>query len=126
MPSERAELGEPAVAGARGAMLNSVSDAMVKLHKEQFGRGPVHSRSAYLGDDTLVCTLEDALLPAERALVDMGYQGRVMEARMFLQLATRSQFIDTVESIVGRKVAAFSSATDADAAIVWEIFTLEA
>jgi hypothetical protein len=36
---------------------------MVKLHKEQFGRGPTNARSYLAGADTLVCTLEDSLLP---------------------------------------------------------------
>jgi hypothetical protein len=36
------------------------------------GRGPTHSRADYAGRDVLVCTLEDALLHAERAMIQMG------------------------------------------------------
>src|SRR3954454_540896 len=50
--------------------LSRVANAMVALHKEQFGRGPTRARATYAGDNTLVCTLEDALLPAERTMVD--------------------------------------------------------
>ena len=46
-----------------GNGLQAVSNAMVKLHKEQFGRGPTNARSYLAGADTLVCTLEDSLLP---------------------------------------------------------------
>jgi len=111
--------------GGGGSRLAAVSNAMVALHKEQFGRGPTRARSHFAGEDTLVCVLEGALLPAEQALVEMNQQVRVQEARLFFQMATRGKFVDAVEEIVGRKVIAFSSATDADATVVWELYNFE-
>jgi uncharacterized protein YbcI len=105
--------------------LAAVSNAMVKLHKEQFGRGPTSARTEFAGADALVCTLEDALLPAERAMVDMGEQQRVRETRMFLQVATANEFVRAVEEILHRKVRAFASASDPDAAVVFEVFSFE-
>jgi uncharacterized protein YbcI len=107
----------------RAGALAAVSSAMVALHKEQFGRGPRRARSNFAGPDALVCVLEDALLPAELTMVEMGDQQRVRESRMFLQVATAEQFISAVEGIVGRKVHAFSSATDPDHNMVFEVFT---
>jgi uncharacterized protein YbcI len=46
--------------------LLEVSNAMVALHKEQFGRGPTRARANFAGPDALMCVWEDALLPAER------------------------------------------------------------
>ena len=109
----------------RGGVLAQVSSAMVALHKEQFGRGPRRARSHFAGGDILVCVLEDALLPAELTMVSMGDQQRVRESRMYLQVATADEFITTVEDIVGRKVRAFSSATDPDHNTVFEVFTFE-
>jgi uncharacterized protein YbcI len=106
------------------AAMQAVSNALVRLHKEQFGRGPTNVRSHFAGPDTLVCTLEDALLPAERTMVEMGEQQRVRESRMFLQVATQEHFVSTVEEILSRKVRAFASAIDPDVGIVWEVFTL--
>jgi len=40
----------------------AISNAMVKLHKEQFGRGPTRARTHFAGPDALVCVLEDVLL----------------------------------------------------------------
>jgi uncharacterized protein YbcI len=114
----------PTTQGA--AALAAVSNAMVKLHKEQFGRGPTHARSDFAGRDTLVCTLENALLPAERAMVEMGEDQRVRESRTFLQAATARLFVEVVEDIVGRKVRGFASATDPGANIVFEVFTFDA
>ena len=106
-------------------VLAAVSSAMVSLHKEQFGRGPTRARSNFAGDDVLVCVLEEALLPAERTMVLMGDQQRVRESRTAFQAATRDQFVGAVEAIVGRRVVAFASATDADAGVVWEVFNLK-
>jgi uncharacterized protein YbcI len=105
--------------------LQAVSNAMVKLHKEQLGRGPTNARSYFAGPDTLVCTLEDSLLPAERTMVEMGEHQRVRESRMFLQVASQDQFIAAVEQLVSRKVRAFASAIDPAPGVVFEIFSFE-
>jgi uncharacterized protein YbcI len=105
-----------------GQTLAAVSNTIVKLHKEQFGRGPTHARSDFAGRDTLVCTLENALLPAERAMVEAGATDRVREARTSLQAATEQLFIRAIEDIVGRKVRAFASAIDPPAGVVFEVF----
>jgi uncharacterized protein YbcI len=111
--------------GDHGSALAAVSSAMVALHKEQFGRGPRRARTEFAGPDTVVCVLDDALLPAERRMVAMGDQQRVRESRMYLQVATSDEFIRAFEEIIGRQVRAFASATDPDSDVVFEIFSLE-
>jgi uncharacterized protein YbcI len=98
---------------------------MVKLHKEQFGRGPTKARSNFAGPDTLVSVLENVLLPAELKLVELGDQGRVRDSRVSFQAATASDFIAAVEEIVSRKVRAFASGVDADNNVVFETFYFE-
>ena len=105
--------------------LSAVSNAMVKLHKEQFGRGPTKVRADFAGPDTLVCVLSDLLLPAERKLVAMGHQERVIDTRTSFQYATRPEFIAAIEQIVQRKVTAFASGIDPDNDTAYEIFSLE-
>jgi len=106
-----------------GNHLQAVSNAMVRLHKELFGRGPTTARSYFAGPDTLICTLEDTLLPAERTMVEMGEHQRVRESRMFLQVATHDQFVAAVETLISRKVRAFASAVDPGPGVVFEIFS---
>jgi uncharacterized protein YbcI len=108
-----------------GSALAAVSSAMVSLHKEQFGRGPTHARSHFAGRDVVVSALENALLPAERAMVQMGEDQRIRESRTFLQAATADLFIEAVEKLLDRKVRAFSSAIDPAAGVVFEIFAFE-
>jgi uncharacterized protein YbcI len=107
------------------SMLAAVSNALVALHKEQFGRGPTGARSHFAGPDALVCVLRDALLPAERKLVAMGEHERVREQRVAFQVATAPEFIAAVEQIVGRSVHAFASATDAINDVVFENYLFE-
>ena len=108
-----------------GWLLQDVSNAMVALHKDQFGRGPTRAQSHFAGADALLCVMDDALLPAERTMVAMGEQQRVRESRMFFQVATATQFIETVETITGRTVRAFASASDPDNGVVMENFIFE-
>jgi uncharacterized protein YbcI len=80
--------------------------------KERFGRGPTRVRSHFAGPDALLCVMDDALLPAESKMVEIGEQQRVRESRLFFQLATADQSVATVRTITGRTVRAFASATD--------------
>ena len=105
--------------------LQAVSNAMVRLHKEQYGRGPTQARSSFAGPDTLVCVLEDVLLPAEVKMVELGDQARVRESRIAFQAATEAEFIAAVEQIVYRKVDAFASGVDPKANVVFETFCFE-
>jgi uncharacterized protein YbcI len=89
-----------------------ISNAMVKLYKEQFGRGPTKVRTHWCGSDVIVVTLEDTLTPAERNLVKMGEHQRLRDLRLFFQYATVRGFCEPVEAITGRKVRAFFSGID--------------
>jgi uncharacterized protein YbcI len=105
--------------------LQAVSNAMVTLHKEQFGRGPTSSRANFAGPDALMCVLRDVLLPAELKMVQMGDRQRVRESRTAFQAATANDFVARVEEIVSRKVIGFTSAVDPDSNIVFECFYFE-
>ena len=108
-----------------GKLLTELSNAMVALHEEQFGRGPTRVRTHFAGPDVVVSLLEDALLPAERALVDMGEQQRVRESRLFTQIATADRFTEVISAIAGRKVLSFVSASDPDRGLVIETCVFE-
>jgi uncharacterized protein YbcI len=109
----------------RSSALMEISNTMVRLHKEQFGRGPTSARTHWSGNDALVCILEHTLTPAERKLVEMGEHQRLRDTRMFFQYATVREFCEPVEEIVGRKVRAFISGIDTEAdGLVTELFVL--
>jgi uncharacterized protein YbcI len=85
---------------------------MVRLYKEQFGRGPTKARTDWAGGDTIVTLLEDTFTPAERNLVRLGEHQQVRDVRTFFQYATVPEFCEPVERLTGRKVRSFLSAID--------------
>jgi len=95
----------------RPGVLMALSNEMVRLFKEQFGRGPTSARTTWSGD-VITIVLENTLTPAERNLVKMGEHERLREMRMFFQYASVREFCEPVERITGRKVRAFTSAMD--------------
>jgi uncharacterized protein YbcI len=108
-----------------GVELQEVTNAMVRLYKELFGRGPTKARSSYAGPDTLVATLEDSLTSAERNLIHLGEHHRVRETRTLFQHASEHVFVEAVEQITGRRVRAFVSGTDTREDLSSEVFYLE-
>jgi uncharacterized protein YbcI len=107
------------------SQLNELSNAMVRLYKEQFGRGPTKAKTSYADADTIISTLRDSLTPAERNLAKMGEHQRLRDVRMFFQHATEREFVETVERITGRKVEAFVSGIDTAEDVSSEVFYLE-
>jgi uncharacterized protein YbcI len=118
---------EPRIGHAdrQGLELQEITNAMVRLYKELFGRGPTKARSNYAGPDTLVATIQNSLTAAERKMIDLDEHRRVREIRMFFQHASESEFTGTVEEITGRKVWAFVSGMDTHRDVSSEVFYLE-
>jgi uncharacterized protein YbcI len=105
----------PTEAEHQQSVLMEVSNTLVRLFKEQFGRGPTKARTYWAGPDTLVGVLENTLTPAERNLVKMGEHQRLRDTRLFFQYATVREFCEPIEQITGRKVKAFHSSIDTEA-----------
>jgi uncharacterized protein YbcI len=114
-----------AVSGEGQSVTMEVSNAMVRLYKEQFGRGPTRTRTHWAGPDAIITTLQDSMTPAERNLVAMGEHQRMRDTRMFFQYASEEMFRETVETITGRKVWAFVSGIDTKQDVSTEVFYLE-
>ena len=102
-----------------------ISNEMVRLYKEQFGRGPTAARATWAGDDVIAVMLENTLTPAERNLVRMNEHERLRETRMCFQYATIREFCEPVERETGRKVRAFVSGIDTQVdGLAVELFVL--
>ena len=102
-----------------------ISNEMVHLYKQLFGRGPERSRTYFAGPDMVICSLEKTLTPAERTMADMGEHQRLRETRLFFQHAREDDFRAAVERITGRRVRGFLSGTDTTEDLSCEVFYLE-
>ena len=105
---------EPAAGTRASSLLSELAKEMVRLFKDQFGRGPTSARVAWAGPDVLVAILEDTLTPAERNLTRLGEHERLRETRSFFQYASVAEFCEPVERLTGRKVRAFISGIDTE------------
>ena len=123
--SEHRDAAVEVPAGAPGPML-ALSNAMTRLYKDLFGRGPTKVRAAYAGPDTVVVTLENTMTQAERNMVRLGDHQRLRDVRLFFQHSSEEQLKRPVEEILGRRVRAFISGIDAEKDVAVEVYILEA
>jgi uncharacterized protein YbcI len=105
--------------------LREISKAMVKLYKEQFGRGPETVWTRYSGPDAIITVLGNSLTPVERTMLQMGEEQRLRDIRTMFQHATESKFRAAVEEITARRVIGFMSGIDVHNDLSCEVFTLE-
>jgi uncharacterized protein YbcI len=116
----------PTADGPRGQTVNAqISNEMVRLYKELFGRGPTQARTAWAGPDTIVATLEHSMTPAERTMADLGEHQRLRDVRLFFQHAREDDFRRTVERLTGRRVRAFISGMDTHQDVSVALFYLK-
>jgi uncharacterized protein YbcI len=119
--SANAGEGQPA---SQQNLMSTISNEMVRIYKDQFGRGPTKTRANWSGPDTIVVTLEDTFTPAERRLSEMGEHQRLRDLRLLFQYAEVARFCDPVERLTGRRVKAFISGMDTVADVATELFVL--
>lgn len=107
------------------SLLAQVSNEMVGLYKDLFGRGPVKARSDFAGPDVLICSLEETYTQAEKNMAAMGEYQRLRDTRTFMQYASQEAFCGMIEGLTGRRVRGFVSGIDAERDIASEVFYLE-
>jgi uncharacterized protein YbcI len=108
----------------RGQMLADVSNAIVRIHKQFYGKGPVRAR-AHISEDLLTVILEGGFTRSEQTLNDHGHEREVLSSRLAMQGAVESEFRAAVEKILYRSVRSFMSANDPSNDLQAEIFVLE-
>src|SRR4051812_18433264 len=101
-----------------------LSNAVVRIHKEFYGKGPTKARSHFSGDLVTVL-LEGGYTRSEETLMGHGHTDEVVRARLAMQESVEFEFRTAVEQILGRRVRSFMSANDPAGGFQAEIFVLE-
>src|ERR1700691_5934933 len=94
------------ISSARGDILTAISDGLVALLKEFYGRGPTRAKS-YYEDDLVVCVLRGGFSRVERTLLDGGRGAAVIHQRMEFQEVMRDRFATVIQGATGRPVIGF-------------------
>jgi uncharacterized protein YbcI len=106
-----------------GAVLTAVSDGLVALLKEFYGRGPTRVKS-YYEDDLVVCVLRGGFSRVEQTLLDGGRGAAVIDQRIAFQELMRGRFEAVIEDATGRRVIGFMSGNQQDPDMMCEVFML--
>jgi uncharacterized protein YbcI len=109
---------------AHGELLVALSNRIVGIYKELYGKGPVKVRSWYL-DDIVLCVLRGGLTRSELSFVEMGRGDRVALQRESLQGAVQPVFAQVVEELTGRLVETTLHSTDEQNDVSSLLFLLE-
>ncbi|HEX6752326.1 MAG TPA: Na-translocating system protein MpsC family protein [Solirubrobacterales bacterium] len=107
-----------------GEELTAISDGLVALLKEFYGRGPTQAKS-YYEDDLVVCVLRGGFTRVEETLRDGGRGDAVIEQRMQFQEMMRARFEEVVEKATGRHVIGFMSGNQQEPDMMCEVFILD-
>src|ERR1700677_5256062 len=89
------------ISSTHGDVLTAISDGMVALLKEFYGRGPTRAKS-YYEDDLVVCVLRGGFSRVEQTLLDGGHGPAVIQQRMEFQEVMRDRFSEVIEGATGR------------------------
>ena len=109
---------------ADGAVRQEISNAVVGLYKEHYGKGPTRCRT-YLQPELVVVVLGGGYTASEQTLFEDGRWYEVREARQHWQDTMQARFVETIERLTGHKVLAFMSANHQDPDLGVELFVLD-
>ena len=108
---------------AHGDVLTAISDGLVALLKEFYGRGPTRAKS-YYEDDLVVCLLRGGFSRVEQTLLEGGRGSTVIQQRMEFQELMRDRFEAVIERATGRRVIGFMSGNQQHPDMMCEVFVL--
>ena len=126
-PGEKPARGAAPEVGASqrggGAVRAAISNAVVRLVTELYGKGAARTRT-FMADDHVFCVLEGMLTTVERTLVDAGETEMVRELRTRFGEMVRPVFAAEVGRLLGRQVLAVESQLVFDPDTLFLIFVL--
>jgi uncharacterized protein YbcI len=108
-----------------GELLAAISNRIVAILRENYGRGPMKAKT-YALDDMIVCVMRESGFSAiEQTMMDSGEPERVIDMREDFQRVMAVRYQEEIERLTGRKVVAFLSQAHVDPDITMEIFFVD-
>ena len=113
----------PSREGVTGPVIAEISNAVVRLVREHFGKGPTQARTIW-NDDVVVTVMRGGFTQAEQTLYRAGRGDVVDEGRKAMQEVFEREMCAAVARITGRRVDAFLSANHHQPDVIVECFVL--
>jgi uncharacterized protein YbcI len=91
------------------AQRNAVAEKITSLERSFYGRGPRNVKVSVSDDDpiSLVVVSVDSLTVADAVLSERGHKQAVIRHHEALHEATKAEFLEAIEQIVGSPVSAY-------------------
>ena len=110
---------------AGGKLLAEITNRIVSLIREHYGRGPIKAKT-YVLDNLIVCVLTDSGFTAiERTMMEGHEPERVLEMRRDFQRMMKVRYSEMIEELTGRKVLAFLSQAHVEPDLTIEMFLMD-
>jgi uncharacterized protein YbcI len=104
-------------------VITAISEGLVALLEESYGRAPTRMKS-YYEDDLVVCVHNGGFSRAEQTLLDGGHGSTVIQQRIEIQQRKRDRLEAVIERATGRRVIAFMNGNQDDPEMMSEMFIL--
>jgi uncharacterized protein YbcI len=108
-----------------GHLLAAISNSIVRILRERYGRGPMKAKTYALDDIIVVVLRAGGFTAAEQTMIDRGEPGRVVEMREDFQRVMAQDYKDTIEELTDRKVLAFLSTAHVEPELTIEMFFVD-
>jgi uncharacterized protein YbcI len=107
-----------------GRLLAEITDRLVQLIRQHYGRGPISAKTYFL-DNLIVCVLSDGFIAIEKTMMEGGAEDRVLELRREFERLMKTRYTEMVEELTGRKVLAFLSQAHVEPDLTVEMFLMD-
>jgi uncharacterized protein YbcI len=98
-----------------------ISNAMVGLKKEFYGKGPTKAKT-FLNDNYVFCVMEGGLTRNEETMIERGHEDLVRSYRLRFQEAMEDPTVEAVQRITGHTVIGYHSQIVFNPERAFEIF----
>ncbi len=109
---------------AGGKLLAEITNRIVALMREHYGRGPIKAKT-YVLDNLIVCVLSNGFTAIERTMMEGGEPNQVLEMRRGFQRLMKERYSEMIEALTGRKVLAFLSQAHVEPDLTIEMFLMD-
>jgi uncharacterized protein YbcI len=108
-----------------GHLLAAISNRIVQIQREHYGRGPIKAKTYALDDLIVVVLRGSGFTPLEQTIMDSGEPDRIVAMRHEFQHVMAARYKQTIEKLTGSKVVAFLSQAHVDPDLTMEIFFVD-
>ena len=110
---------------AGGKLLAAISNRIVAILRDHYGRGPMKAKTYALDDIIIVVLRGSGFTPLEKTIMDSGEPERVIAMREDFQRVMASRYSEIIEQLTDRQVVAFLSQAHVEPDITMEIFFVD-